>query len=52
MLFSFIDPEDSDDDLPFTKKASREKYKKVGEELESGISLQGLILQLVKKIAK
>ena len=42
MLFSFVDPEDSDDDFAFTKTASRENLEKPGEELKSSMSLRGL----------
>ena len=42
MLFSFIDPEDSNDDFAFTKAASREDLEKTGEELKSSMSLRGL----------
>ena len=54
MLFFFKDPENSDDDFAFTKKASRENLEKTGEELKSTISLQGFdaISQLVNKISK
>ena len=40
MLFSFIDPEDSDDDFAFTKAASRENLKPL-EELKRSMSLWG-----------
>ena len=42
MLFSFRDPEDSDDDFAFTKTASRENLEKTGQELKGSMSLQGL----------
>ena len=42
MLFSFRDPEDSDDDFAFTKTASRENLEKTGEELKGSMSLRGL----------
>ena len=40
MLFSFINPEDSNDDFAFTKTASRENLEKTGEQLKSGTSLR------------
>ena len=54
MLFFFTDPENSDDDFAFTKKASRENLEKTGEELKSSISLQGFdaISLLVNKSSK
>ena len=42
LLFSFIDPEDSNDDFAFTKIASRENLEKTGGQLKSSTSLQGL----------
>ena len=42
MLFSFIDPKDSDEDFEFTKTASRENLEKPVEELKSSMSLRGL----------
>ena len=40
MLFSFINPEDNNDDFAFTKTASRENLEKTGEQLKSGTSLR------------
>ena len=42
MLFSSIDPEDSDDDFAFTKTTSRENLEKPSEELKCSMSLRGL----------
>ena len=40
MLFSFINPEDNNDDFAFTKTASRKNLEKTGEQLKSGTSLR------------
>ena len=42
MLFSFIDPEDSDDDFAFTNTASRENLEKTGQQVKISTSLRGL----------